>query len=47
VEVKDDAAREKVSSQFRKILSVNTMTDSACASIKVVDGAKRFRIVKD
>jgi hypothetical protein len=48
VEVEDDAAREKVRSTFRTILSVNAKAeDSASAIIKVVDGAKRFRIVKD
>jgi hypothetical protein len=47
VEVKDDTAREKVSSTFRTILSVDAKADSASAFIKVVDGAKRSRIVED
>jgi hypothetical protein len=48
VEVKDDTAREKVSSTFRTILSVNAKADtSASAFIKGVDGAKRFRIGED
>jgi hypothetical protein len=48
VEVEDDAARLKVRSTFRTMLSVNAKAeDSASAIIKVVDGAKRVRIVED